>query len=127
MGDTPTTVNEAATIAERVISFIIDQGLNATKAALVVQAPYLGWPVISQVTDFILAKIGEKLKKYFATRSTFLIIDFQSIEEKDAYLASVNALIAAKKGGKPDEISEAERLFKEKAAALIHNNGWVHH
>ncbi len=123
MGDKPATENRAATIVNKVLEKAIDLGMRAAKGAAVAAAPWIGWPVISQLTDFFLAQIGKFFYKFLAEHATFIVIDFQTEAEKKAYLESVDRLKLAQQAGDEHAIQEARDKFKSDLARLIHWDG----
>lgn len=123
MGDTPTTVNEAATIANKILRTCVDGFIIVVDSALMTQAPWLKLPIVSQIYHFILNKLGDKLYEFFGTGTTFLIIDFQTVQEKNNYMVAIALLREAEKSGDPNAINEAREKAKQAMASLIHWDG----
>jgi hypothetical protein len=118
--------NEAASFTNKVLRKAIDLGVDAALAAMATQAPWIKLPIISQVTKFILGHVGDYLYRFLAEHSTFIIIDFQTAIEKQAYLQSVDKLKAAMSAGDENEAAKAREEFKRRLADLIHYSGHAH-
>lgn len=126
MADMPGPVNTVGTIINKVLRTAIDYGVKAVKAALVVQAPWLGLPVVSQITDYLLGIVGNYFYTFFAQHATLLVIEFDTAAEKTAYLSSLDVLQKAQLGGDANAIAQAKKDAEAKLASLIHFDGWVH-
>lgn len=123
MADTPATTNEAVSIANKVTRFAITVGVTAAEIAAKTALPILGAPVLSQIVDFIIGKMGDFLYVFFAEHETIMIINFQTAEQKNAYMDSVAKLQAAQLSGDQKAHDEALEKAKEALANLAHWNG----
>lgn len=123
MGDTPTTVNEAATIANKILRTCVDGFIIVVDSALMTQAPWLKLPIVSQIYHFILNKLGDKLYEFFGTGTTFLIIDFQTVQEKNNYMVAIALLQEAQKSGDSDAIIKARKEAVDALGKLIRWDG----
>lgn len=126
MGDVPATENRSAGIVNSIERGAINIGMKAAKIAATAAAPFLGWPVISQLVDYVLNKIGDYFYVWIAEHSTFLIIDMQTEAEKKAYLQSVVDLQKAQTSGDQNAIDQAHKKLKEDLARLVRWDGSAH-
>lgn len=126
MGDVPATENRTAGIVNRVERGAVDLGFAALKAAAKVYLPFLNWPVVSQLFDYILGKASDFLYVWFAELSTFTIIDHQTQSEKRAYQQSLVDLKKAEAQGDQNAIDQAHKKLKEDLARLVRWDGSAH-
>lgn len=124
MADAPTTVNGPATTVNKIIHFaLFDVALKAAEAAIIVQAPVLGWPVVNSIFNWCMEYAGGFVYQYFAHVMTFQIIDMQVGHEKDNYTKAEAALRAAHLSGDPNALAKALADFKAAAVPLIRYDG----
>ncbi len=123
MGDTPTMINRPATLANEAIGFMVNVMFDGAKGAAIVAAPWLGWPIVSQVFSYVLGLANNYVYMFLAMKGTFLIIAFQTAEERDAAIASRDKLASAIVGGDVNAIIEASKKFDADFDRLIHWNG----
>jgi hypothetical protein len=119
----PTTVNPVATWVNRALKGTLDLGFDLAKGALISEAPWLKIWGISFVFNFTADYLKDKLYVLMATRTTFIVIDFQTFQERDAYLKSVQNLWAAQEQGDPDAEAKAKEDLRKKLGDLIRWNG----
>ena len=98
---------------------IFDVAVKAAKASAVQQAPWLGFPVFSQLCDFFLNFFGEYIYSALSQGATFTIINSQTTAATIAYHEAVNEVEAAHENGDPDAISKAKENFKQTLGRLI--------
>lgn len=103
--------NPAVAAANKVLRFAVNLGVGSAEIAAKAALPVLGLPVISNITDFIIGKFGDYFYTFFAEHATILIINFETAEEKTAYLEAVNELQTA-----IDPVAHAAALQKAKDA-----------
>lgn len=123
MGDVPTHTNPIATVINKALRIIVDLGVGSIKAALVVQAPWLGWPVVSNVVDYFLNAFGDRFYIYLAQHETLLVIKFQTKAEKDTYVSAMDEFKTVLPGGDREAIEAARKKAEDALARLIHWDG----
>lgn len=124
MGDTPQTVNQTAQTVDGIIhSVIYDAGLVAAKATLVAALPLFRFPVVSQITDFLLGFFAHYFYQGVTKFSTLQIIQFQTNTERTAYAKSEFNLRQAHLSGDKARLEEATKEFKATFRALVHSDG----
>lgn len=123
MGEIPSTENGAASIARRIVETVVNGAITSAKALALVQAPWLNWPVVKQVFDYLMGKISTALIKAMGDYSTFVIIDLQTSAQRDAYLRAMDALKAADAAGDPNAIDEALKEARARLGNLIRFDG----
>ena len=123
MESEPATENGAAAAVNRILRGAVDLGTRAASVAAKTAVPVLRLPILSQLTDLVVDRVGDFIYKFFAEHATFIVIDLQTIKEKNDYLASVDRLKAAQATGDTHAIDEARKKFKDDLARLIHWDG----
>jgi hypothetical protein len=135
MGDAPSTTNSAAQAVDSALKSIInDVVISAAKAAAVAAAPWLAWPVVSQLFDALLGWIGGYVYTAMAEWSTIGVIDVQTWIEKSDYQTALTQLKAARdeavqnlqaagKAGDQNAINAAKQKFKDAFQSLVHWDG----
>jgi hypothetical protein len=135
MGDTPATDNQTvATVDAALKSLVNDVVIAAAKAAAIAEAPWLSWPVISNLFDALLNWIGGYVYKAMAEWTTMGVIDVQTWIENSNYqkaLADLKAardeavsnLQAAGQAGDTSAIEAAKQKFKDAFQNLVHWDG----
>ena len=124
MAEIPAPQNHAANLINKILEVaIMDVGVRLAKAAAVAELPFLGWPGISQVFDYLLQKIGRYFYLGGAQFATFNIIDAQIRGELGAVNEVIPELQRAIESGDPEAIKKAEEEFKKRYADLIRSNG----
>jgi hypothetical protein len=120
----PAPQNEAANTANRIIrSLVFDVALKSAKAALIVEAPWIAWPVVSQLFDFVMNALGERFYIAIAEHSTFLIIDLQTEAKRRQYDAAVEELGRVLPEGDIHAIEAAKQKFKHTLRRLVRTGG----
>jgi hypothetical protein len=102
---------------------IKEVGVKLAKTALVVELPFLGWPGISQVVDYLLGKIANYFYLSTAQFATFQIIEAQAKAELEAYNLTIEELKKAVVSEDQAAIEKAREEFKKKLQDLIQFNG----
>ncbi len=105
--------NTPVELSEKLILSLTELAKKGAKAALILQAPFFGWPVISNVTDYLIALIADTIAKVLREQTAFLIIDVQTQLEAEAYRHAVEVLRADIKN------EAAQKAFDEKLKRLI--------
>lgn len=93
----------------------VDLGATAAKAALVAASPVFGWPVISQVVDYLLFVLKTYVLKALQDNTTFLII---SVEEARNYHAYMDELANLKKAQQSEDLSDDDQALEAARKAL---------
>src|SRR5271165_186571 len=97
MGDAPTTTSSTVQAVDSALKSIInDVVLAAAKAAAVAEAPWLSWPVISQLFDALLNWIGGYVYTAVADWTTIGVIDVQAWIENADYQKALADLKSVK-------------------------------
>ena len=118
-------VTTAASTTDTILQTLFNVALPLAKAAEVAALPFLGWPVISQLFDALQNWIANDIRIALSLQATYLIIDFETTEEKDAFQAAVVQLRAAVAKGNlndPDLIAKAKAL-DQSFEKLVHSDG----
>jgi hypothetical protein len=103
----PSENNGWAEGANKFISGLLNIAQATAKAALVAQAPFFGWPVISGITDAIMDRITLEIFRALATSATFTIIDIQVYSQlKASHEAMAKYFELEDKGEDSDEAYE---------------------
>lgn len=124
MGDSPTTTNHAATVANQVLhAMIFDVAVKAAEAELIAMAPILGAPIIKQLDECLLNIIADKIYTALAQGVTFAIIDAQTSAEAAAANTARDHLITALQGNDPHAVETATTNFETAFGRLIHYDG----
>lgn len=117
----PSTVNGPAKTANEIIKGAIDVAGLAAKAALVVAVPFFGLPIVSTLTNFAIDYLCNLIYEQLGTYATFLIIDFQTIEERNAYVNAIKLLSQAPAQGVEHE--KALQEARDRLKKLINFDG----
>lgn len=117
-------MSDATDLADEMIhAAIYDVALKAAKASAVAEAPWLAWPVFSQVFDFLLGRFADWIYDALDKAIVFAIIDLETEAQRRAYDDAVAAFKSALQPatGVPDAnvIAQAEAEFKKRLADLI--------
>lgn len=112
-------LNKTASSVNKVISAAVNLGMDAAKAALIVEAPWLKTPVLNWMTNFLFDFIGNKIYVYFAEHSTFIVVDLQSMQKKKDYLDALERLRKSQEFGDRDAIEKEKEALRKRLADLI--------
>lgn len=124
MADSPTTTNQAATVADQAIkALIFDVAVKAAELEIVTAVPILGAPVLKQINEALLNFIAQKIYEQLAIGATFVIIDKQTNQEAADAHAAKDKLTAALTAGSQAEIDQATEDFKDAFSKLVHTDG----
>jgi hypothetical protein len=118
------TMSTSTDLADELIhAAIYDVALRAAKAAAVAEAPWIGWPVFSQMFDFMLNRFADWIYDALDKAVVFAIIDLETEAQRRAYDEAVAAFkqVLSPPTGVPDAdaIAKAEAEFKKRLADLI--------
>lgn len=128
MGDSPTTTNEAATIANQVLNVLIfDVAVQAARAAIIAAAPVMANPVLDFIDDEVLKFVAGKIFDVLATGATFAIIDAQTSLEASAANTAADNLKKALGGTDQNAIDQAKADFTSSFGRLVHWDGSAPH
>lgn len=124
MADSPTTTNQSATDADKVIhALIFDVAVKAAEAEIITAVPLMGLPVIKQIDEAVLKFVAGKIYEKLSLGATFAIIDTQTNIEAAATNAAVTMLKTAIQGGAQSDIDQATDAFKAAFGKLVHLDG----
>lgn len=111
---TVNALSPATDISDRIVHGVIfDVALRAAETYIFAQLPWLNFPGLKQLAQFLLNKVAEVLYDQLATFVAFRVIEIQAGHEKDAYneaIANLRLAVHPLKG--PPDV-EAIRLAKE--------------
>ena len=93
---------------------------NAAKAALIVDYPFLGWPIINSFFNYFFDLGAQYFSNSVQQGADVSIIDTQTAAEKTAFAKAEAALRAVHANGDPHDILIATQNFKIAVAGLIH-------
>lgn len=119
-------VNETANLVNKGLAAFVGWLKGIANAAARADAPWLNLPIISTIFSLLLNKLGELIYKQASTLGTFMVIDFQTTQERDEYIAAFEGLRLAKikePGG--EEHRKALERARRAADDLIAWNGRV--
>lgn len=119
----PTTVNEPAVVVGKVLSVLKNGGVALVEALIIADVPWLGWPGIKQIWEFIFSWIAGYFVKAAQNGATFVIIDIQVGAEVGKLAEALKAVIIAQKSGDPVAIKKAMKDYADAQSALVHDNG----
>lgn len=124
MADSPTTTNQAATVADKVLhALIFDVAVNAAEAAIISAAPLMDAPVLKQIDEMVIKFVAGKIYDALAKGTTFAIIDAQTSTEAANANSTEAALKIALAGGNNDAIEKTTQDFKDAFEKLVHLDG----
>lgn len=101
---------------------IYDLALKAAIERIVIQVPFLAWPVINPVFVFIMERIAGMLFAEMKTRVDFALIDFETERDRVAYEQAVEELRQINLGEKPptdEEIENAREQIRNRLSDFI--------
>lgn len=120
----PFPVNPTVKTVDDVVHAILyDVAVTAACAYIKAQVPFLGLPIISSLTNFVVTQVANIIYKYLDQFVSFSIIDFQTDKEAQDYLLAVNALQKAQESGDQGAIDQSIKGFRENLGRLIHFDG----
>lgn len=123
MGDVPTSNNAAAAELNATIRALVSITVAGAQMAAKAELPWLAWPVVDELFDYLTNEFGDLIYKELASSATFLVIDCQTAEEKNNLLESINNLKAAQAGGDADAHAKALQAAKDAFGKIIHSDG----
>lgn len=121
----PTTENATAKTVNDAIKTIHNAGIAAVENLILAEVPWLRFPILKQLFEFLLGWIGGYVIKAEQNGATFAVIDMQVGNEKAAVSVALAAVIAAEKSGDPDAIRMAIKNYADAQSALVHDDGSV--
>lgn len=123
MASTPTTTNTAATLVKQLLSGLENSILGVVYAAIIVDVPWLGWPVIKQLWTGLFSWIAGYFLEAAQNGATFALIDAQVGGEETTLSSALKELIAAEKSGDAAAIKKAISDYANAQSALVHDDG----
>lgn len=95
--------------------------IEATLAAAYAQAPWLRLPVIRQVFEFVVRRVGDRIYTEVETHVDFAFIDIEVERERKEYDAALAVFkrVAEEQKGRADEIEKARQALERKLIDLI--------
>lgn len=123
MSTTPVPVNSTATTVNTAIDGIFNASVSAAETAIKTAVPWLGWPVIGTLVNWIVGGIANKIYQYFALCVTFAIIDIQTSGEVSDFNKTLAALKSAQASGDANAIAIALKNFQTATESLTHWDG----
>lgn len=123
MTNPPTTTNNTAQEANKLVSALSNAGVQAVEALIITDVPWLGWPVVKQFWEIPFAWVAGYFTKAAQNGVTFAIIDVQVGSEETGMSAALAAVVAAEKTGDAAKIKAAIQAYANAQSALIHDDG----
>ncbi len=120
----PTTDNKTADLLSQILKELETGGVDAAEIALIAAYPWLGWPIIKQLLEFILTQAADLIYRQAAIATTKLVIDIQVKMEESSVITSFQNLQMAIAGGDPNVIKTASADLSAAYGAIIHSDGW---
>jgi hypothetical protein len=117
--------NTVANFVNQCLRSVTDAGVLALKTALTTEAPWLKLPIISQVANYVFTYLGNYFYEFFSLHATFIVIDFQTAADKDAYIAAIEAYQKSKLTGDQNAINAEREKLKKALGDLIEFDGTV--
>lgn len=102
-------------IENEVHRLVFDVGLKAGMGALVLEFPFLGWPLISQAFTYVVLKIADAIYEPLSKFVKFSVIDARVDAERKAAEAALAAFKLA-------QTPEARKALEDSYARLIRLN-----
>lgn len=122
MSTTPTTGNAAVNSVDSAISSAIQNIADpAIESAMLTDFPWLGFPVIKQVFEYLLSFASNYFAKYTGMVAAKMIIDIQTNEESSVVGIAIGNLQSAIASGIATDIATASSAFDKAMASLV---GW---
>lgn len=117
-------MSNATELATKIIhAAVFDVAVKGARMAAVAEAPWLAYPVISQIFDFLLNHFAEWVFTALDNAVAFSIIDIETEAQREAYEEAVSVLRTTLNPltGVPDAdaIAKAEAEFKKRLGDLI--------
>ena len=120
----PATNNHAASVVNGILKKVIEgTSVDAIEALVIADVPWLGFPVIKQVFEFILNKVAALIYVRAANAATKIVVDIQVNGEESVVLSSFQNLQMAIASGDADAIKKASDNLDEAYGSLIHSDG----
>lgn len=123
MSTEPLPTNSTATNVNSGISETFSVIESVAEALIIADVPILGAPVFKQIWELIFTFIMGYVSKAVQQTSTDLIIDSQVSSEQSGLSKALTALVAAEKGGNPDEIKQAIQNYANANSAIFKLDG----
>ena len=123
MGQTPTSVNQAANTINTAISQSLSAGCQAVEAMAIDAQPWLGYWFIKPIFEYILEQIDIPISQALQQGATFAVIDIQTGMEENAMSAALSEIQKAEKDNNPTELANAEKDYENAQSNLIHSDG----
>lgn len=120
----PATVNQTASVVNEVLKQLIEgAGQDVVEAYVIVQVPWLGWPIFRWILELILSEASALIYTQAANAATKIVIDVQVNLEKSTVISSFQNLQMAIASGDQGAIKIASQDIDNSYAALIHSDG----
>lgn len=117
-------INPPAQKIDAIINFVVfDVAVKAAKTALVAEAPWIGWPVISQISDYLINWFATAFYRQISLFATFVIIDQQASAQSHAYCIAEGKVRKLLLTGDQNAINEAVEEYKATLYNLVRYNG----
>lgn len=114
--DSANLVNKGLAIFAQLLRELADKSARA-------QIPWLNWPVVSTIFNILLKVVEKWVYNGIATQATFIVISFQTSQERDDYLKGLELLAQARQTGVGH--SEALERMRRNVEELVRFNGVV--
>lgn len=115
-------MTDASDAVEKAVkALVFDVALKAIIAQIITKAPFLAWPVINPVFIYAITKVVELAYDEMIRVAGFIVIDFKTEMQRDAYEDARDELREELKKPERDEaaIAKAKEEFKKRLADLI--------
>lgn len=118
-----TPTNKEASLVNAGLAALLDILKRYGAAGARASYPWLNWPIVSQLFSWLTNVLEKWLYDLAATQASFIVINFQTNAERDAYLKSLEELVEARESG--IHRKEALEKVKKNVKDLIRFNGVV--
>lgn len=121
---TPSTTNQAATVVNNILQNIIEgSGVSVVEAAILIDVPWLGLPIIKQVFEYFLNFVASYIYVDAANTATKIVIDIQVNAEESVVISNFQELQQAIASGDQNAISKASSDLDSAYGSIIHSDG----
>lgn len=123
MASVPAPTNSTATVVNTAIDGVFTVGVNLAETSIKTAVPFLGWPIIGSIVNWIVGAIANKIYQYFSLWVTFEIIDVQVSGQVSDSQKALAALKTAQASGNEVQIAQALQQFQTATSSLTSWNG----
>ena len=117
------STNPITTTVNSAIDGVFSVGVNLAESSIKTAVPWLGWPIIGTVVNWIVYEIANRVYQYFSLFVSFEIINIQTGAELSESQKALAALKDAQLKGDQVAIATALKNFQDATKSLLHFDG----